>query len=233
MLSLVAARHLASAGIRTAGPVRCATCSWPSASGRSQTRYDTIQDDYYRPIERDQLVDDALAGAVASLGDRFSNYFDPKDYRRFQEDSHGQFSGVGMEVTEVPRGLRVMRVFPRDPAARAGIRPGDEIVAVNGRSIAEPSQRSTTALIRGRPGHLVTPDGRSCSGAGRRAWPGARSTPRRSRGLRTVGGRRIGVVALRASRRARTVRSESRSTVCSSAAPRRSCSTCAGTAAAC
>ncbi len=85
-----------------------------------QDAYDIIQRDYYRRVSRDQLLDRGLAGSIRSLSDRFSNYFDPKAYKRFQQDTHGQFSGVGMEVSEVPRGLRITRVFPGAPAARAG-----------------------------------------------------------------------------------------------------------------
>src|SRR3954453_23907907 len=108
---------------------------------------DVIEQDYYRKVNPDTLVDDSLAGAVARLHDRFSTYLSPAEYKRYQDSSHGEFSGVGMEVTEVRQGLRVSRVFPGSPAQRAGIGRGDLIVAVNGRSIAgAPSQR-TTSLI--------------------------------------------------------------------------------------
>ena len=83
-------------------------------------------------------------------------YLDPSSYARFDDATRGRFSGVGMEVAEVQAGLRVSRVFPRSPAARAGIRRGEEIVAVNGRSLAGKSSRVSTGLIRGRPGTTVT-----------------------------------------------------------------------------
>jgi carboxyl-terminal processing protease len=117
---------------------------------------DIIERDYYRAVDRDRLLDDSVEGAVARLNDRFSAYLDPNEYARFRQSSRGQFSGVGMEVTQVPAGLRVTRVFPRSPAAAAGIRRGDQIVAVNGRSIAGRTSAETTALIRGRPGTAVT-----------------------------------------------------------------------------
>ena len=63
---------------------------------------DVIEQDYYRKVDRDTLVDDSLAGAVARLRDRFSTYLSPDEFRRYQDSSHGEFSGVGMEVTEVP-----------------------------------------------------------------------------------------------------------------------------------
>src|SRR5918912_671887 len=95
-----------------------------------------IHDDYYRSVNTDRLVDDSLSGAVRRLDDRFSSYLTPAEYARFQESSHGEFSGVGMEVSEAPQGLRVTRVFPGAPAVRGGIRRGDVVVAVDGRSLA-------------------------------------------------------------------------------------------------
>jgi carboxyl-terminal processing protease len=115
-----------------------------------------IQDDYYRKVDRKQLLDKALGSAVASLNDRFSNYFDPKAYRSFNEATQGAFEGVGMNVEEVPRGLRVLTVFKGSPAARGGLKPGDEITAVGGRSLRGVSSEQATTRIKGRAGTEVT-----------------------------------------------------------------------------
>jgi carboxyl-terminal processing protease len=158
---------------------------------------DIIEEDYYRRVKRDQLVDDSLAGAVSRLRDRFSTYLSPDEYRRFQDSSRGEFSGVGLEITEVPAGLRVGRVYPGSPAAKAGIRRGDTIVAVNGRSIAGRSSRESTALIRGRPGTEVTltftSDGRRQTKRMKRARIDAPSV---TSSLRTENGVKLGVVEL-------------------------------------
>jgi len=115
-----------------------------------------IERDYYRKIDRRRLLDKALGSAVHSLDDRFSNYFDPKSYRSFEEATQGAFEGVGMNVEEVPRGLKVLTVFKGSPAARGGIKPGDEIVAVNGRSLDGVSSEQATTRIKGRAGTKVT-----------------------------------------------------------------------------
>src|SRR5919109_545151 len=83
---------------------------------------DEIADNFYRPVDRDHLLDESLAGAVKSLDDRFSAYFDPKAYTEFNEATHGAFEGVGMTVAEAERGLRVVTVFDGSPAEKAGIR---------------------------------------------------------------------------------------------------------------
>jgi carboxyl-terminal processing protease len=114
-----------------------------------------IKDDYYRKVDTTKLVNTGLAAAVRSLNDRFSNYFDPSDYKAFQRQTNGQFTGVGMTVTENKRGLQVTGTYAGSPARRAGIARGDLIVAVNGKSIAGKSSAVSTALIRGRAGTKV------------------------------------------------------------------------------
>ena len=158
---------------------------------------DVIQQDYYRRVPRSRLVDNGIAGAVSNLNDRFSRYFDPKEYASFQESSAGEFSGVGMQVTQVKAGLRVARTFPGSPAAAAGIKPGDQIVAVNGRSIAGAPSALTTNLIRGRPGTSVL---LTIQSAGKRRTERVKraqvDAPSVESKLRDIGGVKLGVVAL-------------------------------------
>jgi carboxyl-terminal processing protease len=117
---------------------------------------DIIQEDYYRKVDRKQLLNKALGSAVDSLDDRFSAYFDPKEYRSFNEATQGAFEGVGMNVEEVPAGLRVLTVFKGSPAEKGGLKPGDEITAVNGRSLRGASSEQATTRITGRAGTAVT-----------------------------------------------------------------------------
>ena len=117
---------------------------------------DVIQADYYRKVDRPKLLDRALSSAVDSLDDRFSAYFDPKAYRSFEEATQGAFEGVGMNVEEVPRGLRVLTVFKGSPADRGGLEPGDEIIAVDGKSLRGVSSEEATTRIKGRAGTRVT-----------------------------------------------------------------------------
>ena len=117
---------------------------------------DIINRDYYRKVDRDRLLDKSLGAAVKSLDDQFSNYFSPKDYADFQEVTEGQFSGVGMTVEETDKGLRVMTVYDGSPADKGGLKPGDVVIAVNGRSIAGASSEASTARIKGPAGTSVT-----------------------------------------------------------------------------
>ena len=116
---------------------------------------DTIERDYYREVDRTDLLNRSLEQAVRSLDDRFSSYFAPRDYQDFQEATEGRFEGVGMTVEEIPRGLRVLTVYENSPAARGGLRPGDVITEVDGDSIAGASSEESTTRIKGPAGTPV------------------------------------------------------------------------------
>lgn len=116
---------------------------------------DTIERDYYRKVDRDKLLNTSLTAAVESLQDQFSHYFSPKDYTSFQLDTEGQFEGVGMSVREVKQGLRVEEVYDGSPAKDGGLKVGDIIVGVNGKSLAGKTSDQSTALIKGPSGSSV------------------------------------------------------------------------------
>ncbi len=121
-----------------------------------QEATDIIEQDYYRKVDGKELVDKALGSAVDSLDDRFSAYFDPKAYKSFEEATQGAFEGVGMNVEEVPRGLRILTVFKGSPAAKGGLKGGDEIIAVNGNPLKGASSEEATTKIKGKAGTEVT-----------------------------------------------------------------------------
>ena len=116
---------------------------------------DKIERDFYRKVDREDMLDRSLEQAVRSLDDRFSNYFAPRDYQDFQEATEGRFEGVGMTVEAIRRGLRVLTVYENSPAARGGLKPGDVITEVDGDSIAGASSEESTTRIKGPAGTPV------------------------------------------------------------------------------
>jgi len=130
------------------------------AAGLTAEAAGLIEDNYYRPVRGGQLTDSSLRGMVRGLRrryrDRFTEYFSPEGLTAFNEAISGRFSGVGLAVTRVRRGLRVDRVFAGAPAERAGIEVGDVIVSVDGDSIAGESSKAATAKIKGPEGTEVT-----------------------------------------------------------------------------
>ena len=117
---------------------------------------DLLQRDYYRAVDRSQLVNKGLAGMVASLNDAYSHYYDPSAYQGFLNQSNPHLSGIGIDVNGDPRGLRVKDVFPGSPAAAAGLATGDVIIAVGGTSLASRPALFGSRLIKGKAGTHVT-----------------------------------------------------------------------------
>ncbi len=119
-----------------------------------------IEDNYYRDVSRAQLNDGSIAGMIDALRrrnkeDRYSHYFDPEQAKVLEEETEGRFSGIGLSVNDVKRGLLVVQVFKGSPAAEAGIEPADVIVSVDGKSIAGQSSQLSTAKIKGPEGTEV------------------------------------------------------------------------------
>ena len=158
-----------------------------------------IARDYYRPVSKKRLADASVAGAVASLGDRFSHYLTPREYADFNQPP--RFTGIGVQVDSNRSGLLIARVFDSSPAARAKLMAGDVIVAVNGRRLAGLSADAAAALIKGPPGtnvQLGVRERRAGHTLGRtlvitRAMI---SEPAVDSGMHTVRGIKAGIVAL-------------------------------------
>jgi carboxyl-terminal processing protease len=135
------------------GPVRDAFVSDDRAL-RAEI-LDTIDDNYYRKVDESKLEEASLKGIVRALDDPFSHYLTPGEAKAFQASVEGRFEGVGMSVEEDRGGLKVLNVFEGSPARRAGIRKGDLITEVNGRSIAGMSSELATGKIKGKAGTRV------------------------------------------------------------------------------
>jgi carboxyl-terminal processing protease len=123
---------------------------------------DDLQNNYYRPVNRSALLNDVvnngLESAVASLKDPYSHYYSRPNYQSFQNETNPHLSGIGVDVNPrtTSKGLPIEAVFPGSPAARAGLRGGDVIVAVGSTSLAGRTSDFASSRIRGRAGTKVT-----------------------------------------------------------------------------
>ena len=156
-----------------------------------------INDTYYRKLPAGQLANDAIGGAVKALRDRFSNYFTPAQYAKFQQQQASSFTGIGVTVERAKRGLVIRSVYKDSPAKDVGIVVGDQIVAANGRSLKGLTAKQSSELVKGPAGTKVrlkvVHDGQErVVVATRRAI----SVPVVASAMKTVCGKKIGIVAL-------------------------------------
>ncbi len=116
---------------------------------------DTVEDTYYVKPNPDKLADDAIWGMVSRLNDRFSNYFTPTEYARFQREQRSEFTGIGVTVERHALGLRVVSVIERSPAKRAGVLAGDIIIRAGGHPLKGLSVRRGSGYVTGPAGSTV------------------------------------------------------------------------------
>jgi carboxyl-terminal processing protease len=173
------------------------------SAGLNLEATELIKDNYYRSVGSSELTNASLQGMVRELRlrhhDRFSDYFSPEALESFDEEIAGQFSGIGLTVSEAKRGLRVDKVFAGSPADRAGIEHGDLIVSVDGDSIAGESSEESTEKIKGREGTEVTVGVQSPPQKKTRELEITRaqiSLPVVSSRVEEVGGRKLGYVRM-------------------------------------
>lgn len=103
-----------------------------------------------------KAVDQALAGMVEGLGDRWSYYLDPESYQSTLENRANNYVGVGVTINyEREEGLLVLEVVEGGPAQKAGVVAGDVITHVDGTSVAGEARYQASNLIAGEEGSQV------------------------------------------------------------------------------
>lgn len=112
-----------------------------------------VEHNYVEPAQREKLVDGALRGMVENL-DPHSSYMNAEEFLQFQSDTEGKFGGIGVEVDLRDDLVTVIAPIEGSPAARAGIRPGDRILKVDGQALRGRVDK-IVHLLRGEAGTPV------------------------------------------------------------------------------
>ncbi|KAK4775961.1 hypothetical protein SAY87_023922 [Trapa incisa] len=99
-----------------------------------------------------------ISAMLSTLGDPFTRIISPKEYRNFRIGSDGNLQGVGLYINAEPDSghLVVMSCVDGSPAARAGIREGDELVEIDGERLDGVDSETAAQKLRGRAGTTVT-----------------------------------------------------------------------------
>ncbi|MFQ3610864.1 MAG: S41 family peptidase, partial [Fimbriimonadales bacterium] len=109
-----------------------------------------IETHYYgTPPAVDKLTYTSIEGMLGAIGDPYTRFMDPEAFRRMQEDTSGSFTGIGALLEDAPGGARIVRPLPNSPAEKAGIKAGDVIIAVDGKSLERMALDEAVRLIRG------------------------------------------------------------------------------------
>jgi carboxyl-terminal processing protease len=117
-----------------------------------------IQADYVDSnVDPSKLSQSSVQGMVSSLGDPYTIYFDPAQYKKLQESYAGKYTGIGIYVSFTAGGYpSITGTVPGSPAAAAGLKPGDQIIKVGDKDIKGLTADQATSIIQGPEGTKVT-----------------------------------------------------------------------------
>ena len=113
-----------------------------------------VKRDYVEPLDDAELLESAIRGMVSDL-DAHSQYLDAGEYRDIRISTTGSYTGVGIEVDEVGGNVMVVTPIADSPAARSGIRSGDQIIAVDGVALEPHNLQEAIGRLRGHAGSAV------------------------------------------------------------------------------
>ncbi|MDF2953316.1 MAG: C-terminal processing protease CtpA/Prc [Thermodesulfobacterium sp.] len=114
-----------------------------------------IEENYVKDVSPKDLIYGAINGMLSSL-DPYSSLMKPDEYRELEIETKGSFTGIGIEITIKDEILTVVAPIEDTPAWKAGIKPGDKILKINGKSTKGMSLLEAVKLLRGPKGTKVT-----------------------------------------------------------------------------
>jgi carboxyl-terminal processing protease len=114
-----------------------------------------VERNYADPVDVDKAIYDGAIPGMLHVLDPHSNFFDPQQYALFREEQEGKYYGVGMVVAQRENQTIVQAPFVGSPAFKAGIRPGDIIAKVDGKSCEGLTTTQVADMLKGAKGTTV------------------------------------------------------------------------------
>lgn len=134
-----------------------AAIDWSKVSEKEEAIYNTIDDYYLNEIDNDKIQNGIYKGMVDSLGDPYTVYYNPEEYKQFTSSSSGTYSGIGVAVSQnVTTGaITIVKTFKKGSGEKEGMKPGDVIYKVEGKKIEGLELSKVVSMIKGEEGTFV------------------------------------------------------------------------------
>ena len=117
--------------------------------------YSLVEQNYAEPVNPDKAIYNGAIPGMLHVLDPHSNFFDPKSYSALREEQSGRYYGVGMQIAPRNNKIIVVAPFAGTPAYKAGLRPGDVIIAVDAKATDNMSVSDVADLLKGPKGTNV------------------------------------------------------------------------------
>ncbi len=184
-------------GALVGGPIR--TTIQPSSVSLPDQVANAVADRFEGKVDRAALERAGAKAIAAQVGDRWTTYFTPKEWAALQRATEGRYSGIGIRVRATDDALNIREVFPGSPAAKAGLKAGEQIIAVAGVPVSRRGPAKSREAILGKDGTTVALRVRAADGADRtvRVTRGDVTVPLvEARMLTAPGGTKVGYIEL-------------------------------------
>lgn len=117
----------------------------------------SIENDFYKKVDKEELINGALKGMFEATGDQYSQYYTKSEFEKLMEQTSGTFVGIGVVISPVEDENLITVVAPMEgsPAEKSGIKSGDKILKVNGEDVSSKQMDKALTLIKGKEGTTV------------------------------------------------------------------------------
>ncbi|MDR1207046.1 MAG: S41 family peptidase [Rickettsiales bacterium] len=116
--------------------------------------FEAARENYVEEVDEKKLLEAAMNGMLASM-DPHSSYLNAEEMKDFTDKSHGEFGGLGIQITADKGVIRVISPIDDTPAARAGIKAGDYVTHIDGEQVGGLTLNQAVKKMKGRPGTKV------------------------------------------------------------------------------
>lgn len=114
-----------------------------------------IKSNYVDKVDDSKFLDGALTGLVASVGDKYTQYMDKNTYKEWMTETKGSYAGIGIFIGAKDDKLVIVSPIEDSPAEKAGIKPGDIIININGVAITAKDDDKAVSMMTGKVGKSV------------------------------------------------------------------------------
>ena len=158
MIAVIAAVSIMCGGAHIAGAAQpnSTDAERSRAMEKIEKAYELISNEYVENVDKEKLLEGAIQGMLSTLNDPYSVYMDKQTAKQFSDSLDSSFEGIGAEVGMEDNKIIIVSPFKQSPAEKAGLKPNDEIISINGESMNGKGLNEAVLKIRGKKGSKVS-----------------------------------------------------------------------------